>query len=263
MDAPPYANGRFSWVDLSAHDLQAALPFYEAIFGWESGDANVPDGHRYVMFHLGGVPVAGGGELSAPMQEQGVPPTWNSYIGVDDIEETVQKALDAGASVVAPIMQAADAGRMAFISDPEGAVFGLWEAGEHQGAGAMRVHGTCTWNELNTRDPDAAQAFYGRVFDWSFAPMEGNPSNYWTVRASDSTDEGDFNGGLLEMTEEWGDMPAHWMVYFAVDDVAAAVERIRAGGGTIHHGPFDTQVGPMAVVSDPQGAVFMVMKSPS
>jgi predicted enzyme related to lactoylglutathione lyase len=51
------------------------------------------------------------------------------------------------------------------------------------------------------------------------------------------------NGGILEMSEEWGGTPPHWIVYFAVDDAEDAAARVRALGGLVHHGPFDTAAG--------------------
>jgi hypothetical protein len=146
------------------------------------------------------------------------------------------------------------AGRLAFVQDPTGASLGLWQAGSHGGATRVNEPGAFCWNELATRDLDRAADFFRAVFGWETEENPQSPSRYLLAK-----NEGRLNAGLIEMTEEWGDLSPHWSVYFAVDDAEAAAKRIETLGGKLHHGPFDTPVGPMAVVADPQGAHFHVI----
>jgi hypothetical protein len=145
--------------------------------------------------------------------------------------------------------------RLALIAAPPGAAVGLWQDGTHHGAERAGVPGTFCWNELNTRDLDRATDFFGTLFGWTYADNPASPTPYAIIQH-----EGRESGGILQMTEAWGDMPPHWMVYFAVETIEVSVERLQALGGRLHHGPFDTAAGPMAVVADPEGAVFHLIE---
>ncbi|MDX1418327.1 MAG: VOC family protein [Rubricoccaceae bacterium] len=258
-----YAEGHFCWADLSSTDIEATLPFYHDVLGWDGQPRDMDDGFAYYMFSRDGDLVAGGGTLTDDARDAGVTPAWTPYANVADLDGAVQRAADAGAAVIAPPADVGDHGRMAYLADPEGAVFGLWQPGAHRGFERVNAPGACIWNELNTRDPEAAQRFYAALFGWAFRPATNDaPSPYWTIHIDKGHNEDGYNGGILQMTEEWGDIPSHWMTYFAVDDVHDAVQRVRDADGAVHHGPFDSRVGPLAVVADPQGAVFMMMNAP-
>jgi predicted enzyme related to lactoylglutathione lyase len=249
---PPYRHGQFNWVDLNAHDKDAAVSFYSDLFGWSVRDADTgPDGPPYGLFFLGDEAVAGVGQMSDEMKTQGVPPMWNSYINVEGIEDVVAAAERLGASIVAPVMQVMDAGKMAFITDPSGGTVAFWEAGSHVGAGIVNQPDTFCWNELATRDVDAAMDFFGDLLGWEFQENPHAPSVYYIVKL-----KGRNNGGILQMTDEWGDISPHWMTYFAVADVDSSAQKLKDLGGTVHHAPFDTAAGRLAVVSDAQGAMF-------
>ncbi len=189
------------------------------------------------------------------MKAQGVPPMWNSYVQVDDCETIVKKAQELGAQVTVPTMQVMDAGWLAFLSDPTGGHFAVWQANQHFGAEIVNEPGSLCWNELVTRDIEKAREFYGALFGWSFNEFEGSPSKYYIIQNNDGA-----NGGLMEMTAEWGDIPPHWAVYFSVADVDTTVERVKQAGGRIHQEPFDTPVGRIAVCADVQGAPFSLIR---
>lgn len=250
-----HAPGTFSWVDLAARDLTEALPWYAARFGWTAGAPDASPGPPYAMWSLRGHLVAGCGQLSEAMQAAGRPPTWNSYVTVEDADAVAARAEALGGSVVVPGYDIPGAGRMAFLATPEGAVFGVWEPHGHIGSGLVTEPGAFCWNELCSRDPDAAAAFLGGLFGWTTREVpSGAPTRYLTL-ANDGRD----NGGILEMSADWGDVPSAWSVYFAVDDVDAFVRDATDAGATVFVPPLDTPVGRMAGIADPQGAMFHVI----
>lgn len=248
---PPYTHGQFNWVDLNSHDMDRAKEFYGNLFGWDVDDVDTGDGPGYALFRNDGKIVAGVGQMSDEMKTEGVPSMWNSYINVEGIEGIVTAAERRGATVVAPVMQVMDAGKMAFIRDPTGAIVAFWEAGTHVGAELVNQPGSFCWNELATRDVAAAKKFYSELFGWEYQDNPHAPSVYYIIKL-----KGRNNGGILQMTEDWGEIPPIWMTYFAVSDVDEDAKRIEDLGGKLHHGPFDTAAGRLAVVSDDQGAMF-------
>ena len=168
-----YAPGTFSWADLATTDQQDAKRFYGGLFGWEAQDMPVGDGVVYSMMSRDGHVVAAIAPQPQAQRDAGVPPIWQSYVTVASADEAAQRASAAGGHVHAPPFDVFDAGRMAVIQDPQGAFFMVWEPRRHIGAALVNAPGALTWNELYVPDLDAAQAFYGAVFGWSFAPMEG------------------------------------------------------------------------------------------
>lgn len=251
-----YEPGTPSWIDFSTDDMEKAIAFYEGLFGWkaeEAGDPEQTGGYR--MFTLGGKAVAGGMEL----RDQNQPPAWTSYVTVEDVDASVARAKELGGSVIAEPMDVMEAGRMAILADPEGALFALWQPREHIGAGIVNEFNTLTWNELRTRDPDAAKAFYGGLFGWDgleFGAMSGY--TVWTV---DDAPPEQGRGGMIDMavTEMPEGIPPHWDVTFSVEDADSIAEKCRELGGSIAAGPIDLPMGRMYTLQDPSGATFTAM----
>jgi uncharacterized protein len=248
-----YEPGTPCWVDLGTPDIEAAVAFYGGLFGWdvpEPENAEQTGGYRQAM--LRGKPVAG----MMPLMQEGQPPAWSSYVSVADADATVAKAKGAGATVFAEPMDVMDLGRMAVFADPSGAVIGLWQPGSFVGAEVVGEPNAVVWNELNTRDPEAAKAFYGDVFGWGFEERQFETGAYTSLEVGDTT-----VGGMIDITGRAPDeIPPHWLVYFAVEDVDATVAKAKGFGGDIALEPFDiAEVGRIAIVKDPFGAVFAVM----
>jgi hypothetical protein len=250
MERSAYAPGTPNWVDLGVDDLDAAAAFYGELFGWactEAGPAEETGGYR--MFLLRDVPVAGLG----PKQNSG-PPYWTTYVSVADADATVALAREAGAMVILEPMDVLDAGRMAVFADPTGAVLSIWQPGVHPGAALVTEPNTLCWNELSTRDTAAAAAFYERVFGWGTHTSDG-PMAYTEWMLGD-----EYVGGMMQMPPMVpADVPAYWLVYFAVEDTEASVATVERLGGTLVTGPMDTPAGRFAVLTDPQGAMFAVI----
>lgn len=248
-----YDPGTPCWIDLGTPDIEAAATFYSSLFGWdipESENAEQTGGYRQAM--LRGKPVAG----MMPLMQEGQPPAWSSYVSVDDADATTAKAREAGGNVMAEPMDVMDLGRMAVFADPTGAVIGIWQPGAFVGAEIVKESNAVVWNELNTRDPEAAKSFYGDVFGWGFEEREFETGTYTSIKVGAET-----VGGMIDITGRAPEeVPAHWLVYFAVDDVDATVAKAGGSGGAAALEPFDiAEVGRIAIVKDPFGAVFAVM----
>ncbi|WP_405553343.1 VOC family protein [Streptomyces sp. NBC_01171] len=250
----PYPTGAPCWVDLMAQDQQAALDFYRDLFGWQGAPGPAEFG-GYAVCELHGRAVAGIGPATAP---EGIPEpstVWTTYLATADAVATQERIIAAGGEPFAPAVDVGNLGRMLLATDPQGAVFGVWQRGEFAGAGVVNEPGALTWTELHTSDVDGAAAFYGETFGIEFTPMEGHDS-YWELRVGGLT-----VGGVTRLADDPPGTPAHWLTYFAVDDVDSTVDALVRGGGNVLAPPFDMPAGRMAVVTDPQGAPFAMIKS--
>lgn len=268
-----YIPGVPCWVDTSQPDPEAAAGFYGELFGWELEDQMPPEsGAHYFAARIRGQDAAA--ISSVP---QGAPPiaTWNTYVWVERADATAEKVREAGGTVLSDPFDVFDAGRMAVCSDPEGAVFSLWQPGRHRGATVVNEHGAVNFNDLHTRDPERAKAFYGAVFGWTTLEMDDG-FRAWTLpgygdfletinpgtrerNAALGAPEGfeDVVATLILPGDDQPDTPAYWGVTFAVDDADAVAERAAARGGTVVAGPLDAPWVRMAVIADPQGATFV------
>jgi hypothetical protein len=244
-----YANGVFSWADLATTDQDAAKQFYSELFGWEADDRPVGDGVVYSMMELEGKDVAAISPQPQQQRDAGVPPTWNSYITVDSADAALARAKELGANVHADAFDVMDVGRMGVVQDPQGAYFMVWEPKTNIGAQLVNVPGAFTWNELASPDIDASAAFYGDLFGWTTDAMEGGPFPYLVIK----TPDGPSNGGIRPQTPQ---EPPYWLVYFGADDTEAAVAKVEELGGSKLAGPMSIGPGQIAIVQDPQGAVF-------
>lgn len=246
-----YTHGTFSWADLSTTDQPAAKAFYGELFGWEANDQPVGPDTVYSLMEIDGKSVA----AIAPQPEQqaqaGVPPMWQSYVTVEDVDATAAKAGELGAHVHAGPFDVVEAGRMAVIQDPQGAFFMLWTPKNHIGAQLVNGHGLLSWNELATPDVDASIAFYSELLGWKIEKIGDDPMPYWTIQ----TASGGHNGGIR--APQPGE-PPNWSVYFGYRDVEAGMARIEELGGSRLAGPMSIGPGTFGVVRDPQGAVFLL-----
>jgi predicted enzyme related to lactoylglutathione lyase len=268
-----YLPGVPCWVDTSQPDPKAAVDFYRGLFGWDVEDMMPPGTPgSYFMARLHGGDVAAIGSIP-----DGAPPmaTWNTYIAVADADATVAKVRDAGGSVVTEPFDVMDAGRMAVFGDPEGAVFSVWQAGQHKGARVVNEAGALNFNGLNTRNVAAAKSFYGSVFGWGSIDAGGG-AEMWTLPAyGDELERAtpglrkmmaemgapvgfeDVVASINPIGDDQGDVPAHWSVTFGTDDADATAAKATELGGTLVMPPFDAPWVRMTIVRDPQGATFI------
>ena len=246
--------GTPNWADCATGDLAAAERFYAAVFGWTAERVPSSDGSAYSVQHLDGKMVAGLYELNQKQRTMQVPPHWATYIAVDDVDAALGRVREQGGTVVEGPFDEPEVGRMAAIQDPVGAHVVLWHPDPRQGGAVFNIPGAMIWNELNTKEPARAAAFYEKVLGVEVQEMS-DPMPYTVLNVGDRP-----VAGIMTVTPDVGDIPPSWGVYFASADVDATVQRAIAAGGKAIRDAFDIpDVGRMAVLQDPQGAVFEVI----
>lgn len=247
MEMTSYEPGTPSWVDLGVPDPAAAADFYSALFGWSVTDLGDEAG-GYRIASLRERPVAGIG----PQMQADAPPSWTTYVSVDDAGATAEAVRRAGGKVLVEPMDVMSAGRMACFADTTGAALSVWQPGNHLGAGIVNEPGAFCWNELVTRKPDEAKAFYAEVFGWTSSSHAAGPTPYTEWKLHDRT-----IGGMVPLGDAVSaDLPACWIVYFAVADADAATVKVAELGGAATMAPNDIPAGRFSIVNDPQGAAF-------
>ncbi len=116
-------------------------------------------------------------------------------------------------------------------------------------------HGQIGYLQLPALDVAASAAFYRSVFGWEPVTHEG-PMPYTEFKVGDQS-----IAGMMQMPPMVpAEVPSHWLVYFGVDDTDAAVARTQELGGSVRMGPMDVPVGRFAVLADPQGGTFAVIR---
>lgn len=259
--------GAFCWPELATPDAAKAKAFYAGLFGWTAFD--VPSaGGAYTLLRVGALDVAALRTLSPDEKAQGLPSHFMSYISTASADASAQRAKELGGTVLYGPFDVEGIGRMAVLRDPtgsgsapapRGAVFALWEARGHIGARLVGEENTLCWTEIVTRDPEAARAFYGGLFGWTWKVSDASTVEYFEIYREEQP-----IGGILPMRgEEWGDMPGHLMPYFRVRDCDATAAKAAALGGTAVVPPQDIpHVGRFALLRDDQGAHFSVITLP-
>ena len=245
--------GAFCWFELGTSDGKAATDFYTKLFGWKNVDMPLPgDMGVYTMLELGDKQVGALYELGP--KQPGAPPHWMTYVCVDNADKSVEKAASLGAEVIAPAFDVMDAGRMAVLKDPTGAVFSLWEPGTNYGVDLAFAPGSACWAELATRDTASAKNFYKSLFGWETKESDFMAYTEWM-------NGGQPIGGMMPMEgAQFEGVPPHWLVYFAVEDCDGAVAKAQSLGAKTLVPPTDIpNTGRFSVIQDPQGAVFAVI----
>jgi len=267
-----YIPGVPCWVDANEPQPEQSLPFYRDLFGWEFEDMmpQGSDGHYFIGR------IRGGDAAAIGSMPEGSPPLarWNTYVSVDSADETAVKARAAGGTVLSEPFDVMEAGRMAVIADREGAAFCVWQAGNHKGARVVNEHGSLNFNGLATRNQKEAEAFYGAVFGWEVLTMPNGVM--WTLPAYGDHLEAQ-SPGLRQQMAQMGapdgfidvvatltpiagddtETPVQWSVTFAVDDAEETAVKAKVLGGDVVSGPVDAPWTRLAVLKDPQGAVFI------
>jgi predicted enzyme related to lactoylglutathione lyase len=248
----PQPTGTPTWVDLGIPDLERAMGFYGALFGWQFAVGPEESG-RYTMCLLRDKPVAA---LMPNPDQSATDFWWNMYFATDDCDGTLKRVADAGGTVIAPAMDVMDQGRMALVRDTVGAQFGLWQAGEHLGCEIVNEPGALVRNDLVTAEAAAAREFYPAVFDYTLDRNEDLPDFDFTFLRLPGGHE---IGGIFGRP----DAPvSRWATTFEVADTDAVVARAVAGGGKADT-PQDMGYGRLAAITDPFGTEFSVITRPA
>jgi predicted enzyme related to lactoylglutathione lyase len=236
--------GTFVWHESVTDDPKRAQEFYTQLFGWEI-ELFKGEGFEYPMISVNGQSHGG-----FPPVQAGTPPHWAGNVAVEDIDATVEKAKSAGGRLIHGPQEIPEVGRFAVLADPQGAVFvGFQSVGEPpQSAGVF------VWDELGTQDVEAAESFYNAVFGWTTADMGEEYGGYKLFKNGEAD-----AGGLMKMPDP--SIPSMWTPYVAVEDVDATVAKAtELGGGTIMEAMDVPNVGRIAVLKDPIGAVFGIIR---
>jgi predicted enzyme related to lactoylglutathione lyase len=254
-----HAPGSFCWVELGTSQAAGAKEFYTSLFGWAPVDRSMGPEGVYTMLEIDGREIGALYELGPEQIKEGVAPNWLHYISVSDLDQSLARAWELGGRLLTGPHEVPGAGRMVVLQDPVGASFALWQPAGHIGTRLANEIGAPCWHELLTRDGSRAAAFYAGLFGWGAERHKLGEVEY-TVFSND----GQQVGGLVEVSAECGEVPPHWAIYFAVEDCDASVERALALGGQIIMPPTEVPgVGRFAVLQDPQGAVFSIIKPDS
>lgn len=251
----PWPEGVPCWVDLVTTDLAAAQRFYADVLGWSFAPPDHDYGD-YVIADVRGHATAGVGPMPAGQQT----PAWTLYLSSDDADRTASAVTDRGGTVLLPPGDVGPLGRMVIAADPAGGVFGVWQAGSHLGSALVNEPGGLIWEDLRSTEPDAALPFYQQVFGYELRELADAGPDYRTFHpVGDDAPLGGM-GGMGGMFGAPDGTPSHWLVYFCVADVDAAVEAAGRNGGHVLAPAFDTEFGRMAGLVDPSGAAFWIMQ---
>ncbi|ARP73246.1 VOC family protein [Streptomyces pluripotens] len=253
-----FVNGAPNWIDLSTPDIDGAVSFYGALFGWRFQSAG-PDAGGYGFFQLDGRTVAGGMQ-SGPEQGQ---PAWTVYFQSEDAQATAKAAEGAHGSVRVQPVDVMGQGHVAVLTDQAGAPFGIWQPGRTKGVDVANEPGALYWVELYTPDIAAAAAFYHQVLglETSAAPFPGG--TYTCVNPAGRGEDAMF-GGIVPLADAPGEAEGgpHWLSYFQIEDTDGVVEKAQRLGGTVRMPPTTVEgVGRMARLDDPHGVRFAVIES--
>lgn len=242
-----WPTGTPCWVDYGAADLDAARAFYTDVLGW-TYTGGEPEYGGYLTCQTRGQAAAG----MAPQMDPSESPRWTTYFASDDADACATRITEAGGTVVVQPMDVGPMGRMVIALDPQGNPFGLWQSAQHTGVTIYNEPGALVWNEAAVDDYEAAQAFYGAVFDFAFDPVEG--MGRYATFATDGAPLGGLGG-------HQPGSPRGWTSCFSVSSADAAVAAVEKGGGKVTMAAQDTTYGRFAVVEDPWGASFSVMQN--
>jgi uncharacterized protein len=250
--------GTFSWVELVTTDQKAGVAFYRGLLGWGVNDQPMGPDEVYSMFTLRDKQVAAATAMRGPERQSGMPSHWNVYVTVANAAETAGRAQSLGGKVLAPAFDVMEAGRMAVLQDPTGAVINVWEAKKNIGAKILNEPGAMSWNELTTTDPKAAEDFYVRLFGWT--AKHSAPAS--VMDYTEFHNQGQPGGGMMAMPPGMAPgTPSYWMPYFQVADCDGATEKAKSMGATVMVPPNDIpKTGRFSIIRDPQGAVFAILK---
>ncbi|MFF4575149.1 VOC family protein [Streptomyces sp. NPDC001410] len=239
------------WADAMFTDVEGAKSFYGEVLGWTFGEAASEHGN-YTQAYANGKAVAA---VVPPVPGQEGQSQWCLYFASPDAAATAARIRDNGGEVLMEPMQVGDFGTMCLALEPSGAVFGVWQAGAHEGFEATAVPGAYTWAEVFTRDPDKTDTFLTAVFPYAAKQLEDDGVDFRVFNLGDDTVL-----GRMRMTDEFPpEVPSYINVYFGVDDCDAAVARATKLGGILRFGPMGSPFGRFAALSDPQGANFSVI----
>ncbi|HET9242071.1 MAG TPA: VOC family protein [Gaiella sp.] len=252
MPAPTLVIGAPCWIDLYSSDTARATEFYGRLFGWKAEEPREEFGGYFTFTkdgrHVGGCMRNDG--------EAGYPDGWGIHLMTDDVDAIASATREQGGIVEFEPMTVGENGRSTLVRDPGGALVGAWQPGNQKGFEVTGETGTPSWFELHTRDYDKAVSFYRDVFKWdTHTASDTDEFRYTTLGEGDNQ-----LAGIMDDTVFSGDEdPAHWAIYFQVEDADATLEKVVELGGKVIQPAEDTPYGRLARAADPTGAEFRIV----
>lgn len=240
------------WVDAMFGDVEGAKSFYGDVLGWTFGESLSEYGN-YTQAYADGRAAAA---VVPPMPGQEGLSQWCLYFASPDAAATAAKIRDNGGEVLMEPMRVGDFGTMCLGRDPSGVVFGVWQAGEHEGFEATPEQpGAYYWAEVFTREPEKTDPFFRAVFPYRAKQMQDDAIDFRMFDLGERTVL-----GRMRMTDDFPpEVPSYINVYFTVPDCDDAVARATKLGAVLRFGPMSSPFGRFAALTDPQGASFSVI----
>lgn len=250
--------GSFCWIELATTDQPAAKAFYQELFGWTMVDVPIGRDDFYTFFKLHDRDTGAGCTLRPEQRQLGIPPHWNLYIAVVDVDSSANKALELGANVLSPPFDVGGAGRMALVKDPTGAPFCLWQPNSQTATLVNNEEGAFCWADLMTSDRDRAAGFYAALFGWKIEKEDENSVHgYYHIKNGE-----DYIGGMQATEKTDPNITSHWQIYFQAEDCETKTAEAKSLGASVYLSNVRVEnVGRLSVITDPQGAVFSIFQT--
>jgi predicted enzyme related to lactoylglutathione lyase len=242
------SHGRFVWYELITTDVEAAKGFYAEVLGWGAEDA----GHGYTLFTARGASVSGLMHLSQEAKRTGLRPSWLGYVGVDDVDASVERIKQLGGTVYLPPMEVPNVSRLSVAVDPQKATIAVFKwLNDRREPPALNAPGGVGWHELLADDWEKAWPFYSELFGWQKGEAETSATSPYQAFSAG----GQMIGGMIKKPPVIAN--TFWLYYFNAGDIDDAIKRIKARGGAVLEGPSEVPGSRWIVQAvDPQGAVF-------
>lgn len=255
--------GCFVWHELLATDPKSAATFFSKVIGWKTQPWG-EDG-SYTLFLAGSRQVAGLMALPEEARKMGAPPSWLTYVGTPNVDDTTRLAASLGATIHKAPEDIPTVGRFAVIQDPQGASFGVYTANQPPASEADPLIGEFSWHELATTDVRAAFAFYQKLFGWEETSAMDMGPDLGTYHMFGRTKTGRVLGGMFNKPAQMPG-PSSWLPYIRVPDAKKTAATVKKQGGQVVNGPMEVPGGDwIAQGLDSQGVMFAVhsLKAPA
>jgi uncharacterized protein len=244
--------GTFCWVGLASSDPTDAEAFYANVFGWQSEDLPAGDFGTYAALRCNGREVGILYRQTREARAAQAAPHWTAYVSVEDAGASALLMRELGGAVLRDPLDLADAGRVAAVRDPFGAIFSLWQPRAHAGAEVVDDVGALSWHELVTPNVERAKSFYAALLGWEY---EAGPSRLTTIRNAGSR-----IGTMREVSQREGASASSWISYFGVASAHDAQQTAERNGGRTMTAAADGPIGRTALLADRQRATFAVLE---
>jgi len=244
------SQGNFIWYELDTIDVKGAIKFYKDVIGW----GTQPFDDNYAIWTVGATGIGGVMTLPDEYKKIGMPPHWLAYVAADDVDALTKKAESLGGKTYVPPSDIPTVGRFSVIADPQGAVIALFKPfpRDAEPPPAEPTNGHFSWHELMAGQLEDALRFYAQLFGWQKTDAVQSPMGTYQMYGKG----GRTFGGMATKPKELPDQP-RWLYYVKVEDLDAALARVKKGGGKVMHGPMEVPGGDrVAQCRDPQGAAF-------